>query len=299
MKVWRIHIKNDISDGCTRKDLFDFCRKEKLIGVGWGDIKTRVNSESAIRSEAQSYANTAAAVKALNAIRKIKLNDLIWTRFDNVYFLCRVTGLWENSIPRDEHYKLDISNYVNAEWLEIGMEQAVPGKVVSSFRPSASAQAINGVEDISMYIWNKYSNSSTYRIKNKKADIWTVLSAEAIEEIVLLYLQAEKGYYIYSSTVKYAFPIYECQLVNAKGQKAYPQVKSGSASLNADNYMNAIKCDPDAEVYLFAASENYIKNDCGRIHYIYRKDLEAFIKENRGILPQLTYNWIDLCGFFK
>lgn len=297
MKVWRIHIKNDISEEYTRKDLFNFCRKENLIGVGWGDIKTRVNSENAIRQEAQSYLNASAAIKALNAIRKIKLNDLIWTRFDNNYFLCRVTGLWENSNPNDEHYKLDISNYVNVEWLEIGMVQNVPGKVVSSFRPSASAQAVNGVENISMYMWNKYSNSTTYQIKKTEINIWSVLSAEAIEEIVLLYLQMEKGYYIYSSTVKYTFPIYECQMVNAKGQRAYPQVKSGDVLLNADNYMNAVKCDSDAEVYLFSVSESYIKNDCDRIHFIYKEELEVFIRKHSNILPQLTYNWIDLCGF--
>lgn len=297
MKVWRIHIKNDISDGYTRQDLFNFCKKEKIIGVGWGNIKTRDNSEDAIRREAQSYSNSVAAVKALNAVRKMQINDLIWTRFDNDYFLCRVTDLWVNSKPNDEHYKFDISNYVSVEWLEIGMEQNIPGKVLSSFRPSSSAQAVNGVENISMYIWNKYSNSDIYQIKKTEICIWSVLSAEAIEEIVLLYLQVEKGYYIYSSTVKYAFPIYECQMVNAKGQRAYPQVKSGDVTLKADDYMSAVKCDPFAEIYLFSVSESYIKNDCDRIHFIHRKELEMFVRKYSSLLPQLTYNWIDLCGF--
>lgn len=299
MRVWRIHIKNDIVAGYTRHDLLKFCKREGLIGVGWGEIKTRVNTDEAIRQEAGVYSDATSAIKALNAMRRMSLNDLIWTRLDNEYFLCRVTGLWEDSKPGDEHYKLDVPNYVNVEWLEIGMEQNVPGKVVSSFRPAASAQSVSGVEDISMYMWNKYANSNVYQVRKNAISIWSVLSAEAIEEIVLLYLQVKKGYYIYSSTVKYAFPIYECQLVDKRGIKAYPQVKSGFVSLKADDYMEAIRQDSTAEVYLFSTSESYIKNTCNRIYFLYKRELEKFMKEYRDILPILTYNWIDLCGFFS
>ncbi len=298
MKIWRIHIKNDIAAGYTRQDLLDFCRRESLIGVGWGNIKTRVNSEVAIRQQARSYSDVTSAMKALNAMRKMALNDLIWTRLDHRYFLCRVTGLWENSRPNDEHYKLDISNYVNVQWLDIGPEQDVPGKIVSSFRPAASAQSVSGVEDISMYLWNKYAGDTVYQIKRKDINIWSVLSAEAIEEIVLLYLQIEQGYHIYSSTVKYAFPVYECQMVNNQGKRAYPQVKSGLVSLKADDYMDAVRQDPGADVYLFSASESYVENGCDRIHFLYKHELEGFIRKNKNILPILTYNWIDLCGFF-
>ena len=41
MRVWRIHIKNDVESGYTRQDLLEFCQKEMLIGVGWGNITTR------------------------------------------------------------------------------------------------------------------------------------------------------------------------------------------------------------------------------------------------------------------
>ena len=88
-----------------------FCKREGLIGVGWGEIKTRVNTDEAIRQEAGFYSDATSAIKTLNAMRRMSLNDLIWTRLDNEYFLCRVTGLWEDSKPGDEHYKLDIPNY--------------------------------------------------------------------------------------------------------------------------------------------------------------------------------------------
>lgn len=298
MRVWRIHTKNDVTDGFTRDDLLSFCKKEKIIGVGWCNIRTRIDSESAIKQDAQGYSNATAGIKAVNSMRKMQIDDLIWTRQNGTYYLCRVTGLWKNSRPTAIHDKLDISNYVNAEWLEVGMEDFVPGKVVSSFRPAASAQSVSGVEEISKFIWNKYSLKEDYTIQKGKSDIWSMLSAESIEEVVLLYLQAELGYYIYSSTMKLTTRQYECVMVNREGCYAYPQVKSGSVTLVANDYMDAIRNNPDAQVYLFATSENYIKNDCQNIHYLHKAELEQFMLDNKSILPELTQNWMALSNFF-
>lgn len=299
MKVWRIHIKNDVEDGYTRKDLLEFCLQNKLIGVGWNDIKTRADSVSEIKKEAQSYSNATAGFKAVNAVRQMNLNDLIWTRLEGIYYLCRVTGLWKDSRPDKTHYSLDISNYVNVEWLKIGTEDLVPGKVVSSFRPAASAQCINGVEEITAYLWNKYSKTDKYERTSEKMDIWNVLSAESIEELVLLYLQVKEKYYIYSTTMKFTTKEYECVMVNENGTRAFPQVKSGAVSLSADDYMDAVKLDPTARIFLFSASEDYKRNNCDNIHYLKKKDLETFIAEYRTILPSLTESWIDLCNFFN
>ena len=87
-------------------------------------------------------------------------------------------------------------------------------------------------------------------------------------------------------------------MVDKRGKKAYPQVKSGSVSLKADDYMEAIRQDATAEVYLFSISEFYIKNNCDRIHFLYKSELEEFMREYKDTLPILTYNWINLCGFF-
>lgn len=302
MKVWRIHLKNDIDHqkGYEMDDLYDFCFKEKLIGVGWGKIDTRINDEAIIRQQAAVYApNETAGIKALNAMRKMCIDDLIWTMIKGVYYLCRVTKIWENSKPTQKHLDLDIANYVNVEWLEIGKEQHIPGKVISNFRPSASAQTIWGMNEISMYMWNLYSKTEHYSLAKTTLDIWSVLSDKDVEELVLLYLQIEKGYYIYSSTVKTSFPQYECQMVNAQGKHAYPQVKTGNVALDANNYIDIFKYDSEADVYLFATSENYTSNDAKNVHFLYRNELEKFIKENKKLLPTVTQYWLDLCGKFS
>lgn len=299
MGIWRIHIKNDVSDGYNREDLLRFCQQEQLIGVGWVEITTRDDSYEAVKKAAGVYTDSTRAIKAINAMRKMEIDDLIWTRLNGVYFLCRVKGLWKDSKPTDMHDKLDVSNYVNVEWLEIGMEDLVPGKVVSSFRPAASAQSVAGVEEISKYIWNKYKKTDYYSLSKNKMDIWSILSAESIEELVILYLQVSKGFHIYSTTMKYATREYECIMVNKEGVHAFPQVKSGSVSLSAADYMEAIKREPTAQVYLFTTSEKYSKNGSKNIFYISKAELEDFIRNNRKMLPDLTDYWIDLCGFYS
>lgn len=299
MKVWRIHLKNDIAEEYTMEDLLNFCIDNKLIGVGWSDIKTREDSELAIKKEALVYPDATAVMKAVNSMRKIKEDDLIWARIDNIYYLCRVTGLWKDSTPGEMHDQLEVSNYVSAEWLKIGMEELVPEKAVSSFRTAAVIQSISDIEDISKHIWNKHSKIVYYKKPEKKSDIWSVLPSECVEEIVLLYLQMEKGFHIYSTTMKYSAWKYECTMINREGILAYPQVKNGTVVVRAESYMDAVELEPTAQVYLFSTGEKYIKNQCDNIHFIYKRELEEFIKDNRRLLPGLTESWIAMTGFFE
>lgn len=303
MKVWRMHIKNDFdkSEGRTIENLYDFCKDNELIGVGWQEITTRINDAKIIAQQAQKYeSRSGAAKRALEAMRKMSIDDLVWTRMGKIYYLCRVTSLWENNIPNEEHLKFNVPNYVNVEWLKIGLEQEVPGNVMTSFISSSTVQSILDAEEISKYIWNKNceSKKKVYEVNCTKFDIWKTLSNKSIEELVLLYLQVEKGYFIYSLTLKENFPTYECQMVNKDGKHAYPQVKSGDVSLDTENYKVAFECDKQAEVYLFATSEKYI-NDCfDNIHCLSKKELEDFIVKNKKILPSLTTKWLELCRFF-
>lgn len=299
MNVWRIHIKNDVTTGYTREDLLAFCQKEALIGVGWNAITTKADDETEIRKQAQCYPNATAGIKAVNAMRKMQLDDLIWTRLNGIYYLCRVTGLWKDRQPTKLHFDLDISNYVQAEWLVIGTEDCVPGKVISSFRPAASAQSIRGVEEISAYLWNTHSQTSHYAAPCPQADIWSILSAESIEEVALLYLQVKKGYYIYTETVKHATREYECVMVHRDGHRAYPQVKSGAVALHAADYMDAVVLDSTAHIYLFAVSENYFPNGSAQVHFLTKKELEGFLTEYRRLLPVLTSARLETYGFFE
>ena len=301
MNVWRIHNKNDFSEskGYTKDDLIQFCKTEGIIGVGWSKITTCIDSEDAIRKEAEQYNDRATAgLKAVNAMRSMQLNDLIWARVNGIYYLCKVTGLWINRKAEGKHYDLDVSNYVNVEWLTVGMEDLIPGHVISSFRPAAAAQKIKNVEAISKYIWNKIKELNEYEIKNERLNIWELLSDKDIEEVVLLYIQIEKGYYILTQSLKSTTKEYECTMINKNGQLAFPQVKSGNVCVKADDYMDALKRREDAQIFLFTVCEKYVRNDSPNVHYLTRKEIENFM-QNTKMLPELTRNWLELAGFIK
>ena len=295
--VWRIHLRNDISAKYTRADLINFCKNENLIGVGWQNITTKKDSEAPIKEQSVTDKGEydMAGFKAVNTMRKMKVNDLIWTRWDGVYYLCRITSEWTKRKPEQEHSDLDISNYVNVIWLRIGTEDKVPGKVISCFRPTSSAQAIRGMENISKYLWNEYSKEKFYKV-DKSFELWSLLSSEEVEEIVLLWLQMEKGCYVFTSTVKNSTPLYECTLVNKSGIRVFPQVKKED-TLDARDYMAAINANETNQVYLFTTSEKYKENGCPNIHYVKKQDIENFIRKNRTLLPTITQKWIELSTF--
>ena len=119
------------------------------------------------------------------------------------------------------------------------------------------------------------------------------------EELVILYLQFEKEYRIYSSTMKATFPVYECQMVNKDGYHAYPQVKTGNEILKADDYMIAFEKDPGSEVFLFATSQRYVKNKDKRIKYLTTEEIENFARENINILPYRTRLSLELTGILN
>ena len=72
MNIWRVQLKPDPSDGITYNDVLKFCKNNDIISVGWTKIKTDNSDE--LRSEIEHfYPNSLkGAVKAINAIRKMK-----------------------------------------------------------------------------------------------------------------------------------------------------------------------------------------------------------------------------------
>lgn len=312
--VWRVHLKTEGS--AFRKSetsiydygkLIDFCIKNGsrngIIGVGWSECNDRVDDYQALKRsiELKGYSNPTSAFKAINAMRQMKENDLVWTRSDKqVYFLCRITKTWLDTKPLDVHFDYDIANFAGAEWIEVGTEDKVPGKVVAAFRASASAQRVNDVDQISRYIWNKHSSDYQYLLGTMQEDnVWKSFHSETIEEIVILYLQVCKGLLVYTSTVKLSEKSYECIMVDSNGNLVFPQVKSGKDHLYANEYIDLVDRDESAMVYLFAVSQVYGSTTHKRIHCITLDELANFVASYKNILPARSREWIDMYRQFE
>ena len=304
--IWRIHLKTQgaafkIGNEHNLRKLFEFCIRDGLqhgiIGVGWSNFGKRPNTGMNPYLEIDRvFYNNLGAKRALNAMCQMKVGDLAWTRTSaQVYYLCRITKPWLETEAFPEHFDFDIANFAEAEWVEIGTEDKVPGKVVASFRASAAAQRVHDVTEISKYIWNNKTDGIKYPQEKVNCSLWNYLSAETIEELVLLYLQVQMKYKIFTATHKKDTPLYECVMVHPDdGSLAYPQVKSGNEVISLNEYLDILKHDPKATIYLFDSSLEHKRTKDDRFRYISKTDMQRFIDEYRDLLPQRTRDQLDL-----
>ena len=301
MDIWRVQLKPNPSDGISYKDVLSFCIRNRIIGVGWPLIKGRTNDFYELKREIgdiDEYSdNKTGALKAVNAIRQMQTGDLVWTRFGgdaSDYYLCKVGEiLWKDRLVTDEHMRHDIGNFVSADWVCIGKEDKVPGKVVNSFCARGTAQRVYNVQEISMYIWNKLCSNSkkAYTVdKLAKESFWTMIGSEELECLILLYLQY-RGYMIYSSTLKRSTAKYETVMVARNGSHlCFPQVKRNT-HLDISDYIEGL--DDGDRVYLFTTSEDYIGAKHPQIECFTKHEIENFMYHHYEILPKTVQYWLD------
>ena len=301
--LWRMNIKPDSCDGV---DPFLFCKKNDILGFGWrlkdefGNQIVPKDIEDCLRLGKKQYGSKG-FVQSINAFKEIEIDDLVWTRYKGLYYLCRILGKWGFS-NTDENYAADVLNIVPVEFLEVGTVENVPGKVVNSFRASSVIQRVHGYDnegktvnpalDASMKIYNEIKGLEYYNIHHvSKEDILDLFLPEDMEEIIGLYLQFKKNYLLYSSSNKIDTETYEFVMISRNGDHlCYPQVKTGNVSLNGDDYTHLTKSGN--KVYLFAVSGRYFNVDDPNIIPIRKDEILHFIYENKIIMPPRIKMWL-------
>lgn len=291
--LWRITIKPASQD----KKSFEFCLQNNILGVGWclrkedGTPYTPASMEECERWGREQYESQRGFVMAIHALKEMAVDDLIWTRHNGVYYLCRVGSTWKYNCDPDHIYE-DVVNYVDVEFHKVGTIETVPGKVVNSFRASAALQRVKGESALrcSERLYNAITGTQFYPDRTvKREEILDFLQPEDVEEAVSLYLQLEKGYLLYSSTNKLSTQTYEFVAVARDGShRAYSQVKTGHEPLNGDQY-RALTANGD-KVFLFTVDGAY-SNTAG-MDLIDKKTLIDFICGHKDIMPGRIRQWL-------
>ena len=294
VNIWRVHLKSASQEGIDQRQL---CFERGLVGVGWQiDYKTVPVTWEEYSTAAEGMYGDVGWKAALNAMKdRIEQNDLIWTRdWHGNYFLGRVTSDWFYETSED-CAKADVVNVRRCEWHEIGTEEAVPGKVVSSFRPPRAVQIIddNTVSAFSQAIYNQRSITNLYELEpliNSK-DIFSLLSTDDCEDAIAIYLQVNHDYLIIPSSCKRDDTMaYEFVLKSrTNGKTAVVQVKSGKTQLNISDYSNI-----DTDVYLFATSGRYYGDPKQNIRTIDPEEIRKFLYEKTNLLPEKIRVWVEL-----
>ena len=201
-----------------------------------------------------------------------------------------ITGDWEYR-DNEENLQADIVNIRPVKLYKVGTR--VAGKIINSFIPRKTVQQIHNTTALlfSQIVYNKCSGCNHYEINmGKNIDIFSLLSAEDLEDVVGLYLQLERDYALIPSsrgrrddTIKY-----EYELLNKKGEKAFVQTKSGNIIINPDDYKES-----DGKYFLFSPAGYKYEVKSDTIETLPKSIIEEFLKKYKERLPLNIKVWLN------
>ena len=289
--LWRLHIRPKGGNGVAAASVA-LCMDRKIIGMGWP-----VPDETVTRSQDFEWFKKAAAnqYKSDNSWFSVwafaegpAIGDLVWFRnLEGRYYLAELLGPWEYAYEDPEAIGADIVNYRPARIMEVGLADAVPGKVISCFGPPRTFQAIRAPGMLAFS-----EKLAGLPISTTVAfDIYEFMSAMDLESLVFVYLQYI-GWYILPGTRAADTAHYEFVLVNREsGQRALVQVKSGNVWIDATAYAG------EETTFLFAASGGYGAEIPPRNAVIItRAELNRFMQQRPDLLPRAVGTWIAIAG---
>ncbi len=291
--VWRLNIKTASSEN---RDPHKFCINRGILGVGWPvDSEAEMTWDHYYTLGENVYYNEGDKGwwPAVNAIKnRMQINDLCWMRDrDGIYYLGRITSGW---IYRDgsEYREADVVNTRKCDWKKVGTTDSVSGKVVNSFIPSRTVQALDddSVRLYSQYLFNALSEKQHYSLQSVNPDLFSFISSDDCEDIVGIFLQEEKRYRMIPSSCKADTAAYEFVLKHIEtGKTAVAQVKQGYVHLNSDDYSGL----PN-EVYLFTTHGEYTGSPSKNVHCLDTEEMRNFALSKKHIMSDRLQTWIKL-----
>lgn len=293
-EIWRLNIKTDAQEGIDPRK---FCIERKLLGIGWPvEGKGQLDWDQYYKLAEEAYYKNGDRGwwPAINAIKnRIEVNDLCWTRdWDGIYYIGRVTSEWRYE-NKDEYLKADVVNIRDCGWIRVGLVDAVPGKIVSSFIPRRTLQRVDD-ETTALYSMYLYSvlASFKYEIPTKSVDLLSLMSSEDCEDLVGLYMQ-ENGYRMIPSSCKQDTAAYEFVMKHvASGKPAVAQVKKQAGPLDVSPFSDTAY-EP-YEVFLFNTCGIYTGRCSSNVHCIEPEIIRDFIAKNSRILSDRIQNWVRI-----
>ncbi len=325
--IWRLQTRTASEDG---NKISGYCRKNNILAMGWSLCDSTINEFGTTQEEINNlklkrdnvkdekdYANLFKIIysndykKHGNKInpnitrlqQEVKINDLVWMRDNGVYYIGRVgeNSKWQYFYDEETSYNDAGNQRTDIEWIEVGAEDSVPGKVCTAFIQGHTLQRINksGVNIFSKYIYNKNTaTNNKYNIENIKSDdikkcFYSYISPTDCEDLLCMWLYKKCGYICIPSTNKNATESYECVLLNpVDGKRIFIQVKCGDTDINAEKYI-----DLDGDVYLFTSyGKLTLYKNKNNIKQVSSDELFefAFDLENKNLLPKNILTWVTL-----
>ncbi|OZI07012.1 hypothetical protein BWI93_17045 [Siphonobacter sp. BAB-5385] len=283
--LWRLHLRPEPKNEKTHDDVVSYCINHHIAGIGW-PVPAEVSSPEAYEQAAR--VEYGVRVASIPFAQDPIIGDYVWARDKNGnYYLGCIQGDWYYSND-PLHLELDIPNQRACEWIKVGSEENVPGKIVACFRPAKTFQAIYDplMESFSKWAFSGDANKK-FSATRSSQEFFRFIGSDDCEDIVGIYLQKVKGYYLIPSSCKQTTIGYEFILKHSITSKtAIAQVKQGTVLL--DDRLHGIA----DHVFLFC-TEGVVTADSNDFTVLQAEELYAFVCQNKKILPARINYWLE------
>jgi hypothetical protein len=296
MKLWRLHLRPTDIDA---HDAVQHCLDNGFLGLGWGGLKEIEGEATAdyLKRHREELMDGKRERSVHGILERVRESDLIWARdAAGGFLLGRAT---DQAYPRfGKHADLrDMYHVVPANIIggRVGthaiLDTEVPGAIKATFtRPrSATFHRIHEQHLLDYSAWLFAIKTGIPEPKLDPSPFLDMLDPYELEDLVALYLQ-EHGWRVVLSSHAPNTPRYEATFVHPEHGTAGVQVKHRGADLDAGRYAD----DPQVgRVFLFTASGKYGETRPANVTIISERELIAFARERRAMLPQAISYWFN------
>lgn len=293
--VWRVHLRPGGGPESSGTNAVRLCREQGVVGIGWQVSPTPRTPDEYWEAGSRDHGTRGWKTNARAILWRMAVGDLVWFRdLLGDYYLGRITGDWEYR-DDDRNRKVDIANVRPCAIHPAGT--GIPGKIISAFIRGQTLRRINDhtARLFSTVKFNQLSGENL-PVPHEGGDIFNLLSATDLEDLVGIYLQRKQNLFLipssrqaHSTTIQYEFELVDPET----GHASYVQVKSGNERLDPAAYERAVNAEPGRRYFLFSPAGYARASKRPEVVCISRAEMEAFLTEARQYLPDNIRTWID------
>jgi len=119
-----------------KKNSYDFCRQEGIVGVGWAVDATgpfnSIDDYMTARKVENKFPDNNYLEKTFDLFRQFRKGDLVWLKDKkSVYYLCEIRDGQYQYRKDEEHEKADIISFMTCDYYPIDSARLIPLKIIT------------------------------------------------------------------------------------------------------------------------------------------------------------------------
>lgn len=295
MSTYRIKLFTKASVGEHDGDQ-TYCIKNNLVAIGWGfENEPEIKLDEYKKRVEEKFGKDRNFKISYNNFLNLNKDDFVWVEINaRDYRLGKIQEKYDKySIVKDKE-KCRMGLTKKCMWKKINFND-VPGEVINSCAQRGCTliqkHNLDDFKEYFEYLYDKCNYNNTCILDYKK-----LLHYDDLEDLLGLYLQKEKGYFIIPSTNKSSTKLIEYELRrknNGKIEKSCVQCKMGTSIVEDDIFKD--EEFKDYKIYISTINNDNYDNKRDNVKTIYTDDLWNWAKDNKELLPERIQKYIEIC----